>query len=136
MNSKKGYSLIEIIIGIAIIIIFMIGTHSLINASYDRYRLILQRNEAIDFAIREMETVLQSEEVYVSDIGHIAYYMQSGEQEIQNRNSGYMTSRVKIEKVKENNDKVFLVTVNVEFSTALNDDKKHNIKLQSLKVVE
>ena len=125
MKAKKGYSLIEIIIGLAIIIIFMIGTLSLINASYDRYRLILQRNEAMDFAIREMEEVLQSGDALVSDVGHT---------------ENNMTSRVTIEKIRNGNrvyqDKVFKVTVKVEFSTALNDSKKYNITLQSLKVVK
>ena len=125
MKDKKGYSLIEIAIGIAIIIIFIVGTSSLINASYDRYRLILQRNEAMEFAVREMENVLQSGEINIFDYGH---------------NENNMQSRVKIEKVKKDNivysDKVFLVTVDVDYSRALNDEKKYNIQLKSLKVVE
>ncbi|MBQ9314760.1 MAG: prepilin-type N-terminal cleavage/methylation domain-containing protein [Clostridia bacterium] len=125
MKTNKGYSLIEIVIGLAIIVIFLIATNSLVNASYDRYRLILQRNEAMDFAIREMEEILQSGETGVMDFGHT---------------ENNMVSRVKVEKIKNGttlyNDKVFLVTVNVEFTKAPNDNQKYNIELKSLKVVE
>jgi len=125
MKRKEGYSLIEIVIGLVIIIIFLIGTNSLINASYDRYRLVFQRNQALEFAIREMEEVLQSGDIEIMDVGH---------------NENNMEARVTIEKVKDGDkiyqDKVFLVTVNVEFSKAPSDNNKYNIMLQSLKVVE
>ena len=85
---QKGYSLIEIVIGLAIILIFLVATGSLVNAAFTNYRLIMQRNEAMAFAISEMENVLTADTVEVSDVGHT------------DRN---MTSRVKIEKVKNNN---------------------------------
>lgn len=125
MNSKKGYSLIEIAIGLAIITVFLLCTGSLINASYTNYRLILQRNDALEFAIREMENVLQEDEVTVTDYGFT-------------QNS--MDARITIEKIKDGqkvyDDKVFLVTVNIEYSKTPTSEEVYNLKLQSLKVVE
>lgn len=125
LKSKKGYSLIEIAIGLAVITIFLACTGSLINASFTNYRLLLQRNEALDFAIREMETTLQSEETIIGDVGFF-------------ENS--MNARVKVEKVKNGNkvydDKVFLVTVNVEYKRTPNSTEKYNVELKSLKIVK
>lgn len=125
MKSPKGYSLIEIVIGLAIITIFLVCTGSLINASFTNYRLILQRNEALDLAIREMEAVLQADTVTLGDVGYTENSMQS---------------RVTVENIVDGNkvytDKVFLVTVNVEYSKTPKSEEKYNIKLQSLKVVE
>ena len=51
-----------------------------------------------------------------------------------------MDSRVIIEPVKdsdnEESDKVFLVTVNVEYSKTPQSQEKYNIELQSLKVIK
>lgn len=125
LKSNKGYSLIEIAIGLAVITIFLACTGSLINASFTNYRLLLQRNEALDFAIREMENVLQSKETIIGDVGFL-------------ENS--MKARVKVEKVKNGNkvydDKVFLVTVNVEYSRTPTSTDKYNVELKSLKIVK
>ena len=125
MNSNKGYSLIEIAIGLAIITIFLLCTGSLINASFTNFRLILQRNEALDFAIQEMESILQADEVNVTDYGF-------------SKNS--MNTRIKVEKIRDGNkvydDKVFKVTVNVEYSKTPQSKEKYNIELQSLKVMK
>lgn len=141
MKSHKGYSLVEIVIGLAIILIFLYATGSLINASYTNYRLVLQRNEAMDFAISEMEKILgesgdkiikdyltdevDKSNVIISDVGYT-------------KNS--MEARVKIEKVineqKIYGDKVFIVTVNVSYSRTANDTKKYDLELQSLKVIK
>lgn len=124
MKSNSGYSLIEIAIGLAIITIFLLCTGSLVNASFTNYRLILQRNEALEFAINEMENVLQSDEVSVSDFGFT-------------RN--YMDARITIENVKNGSkiyDNVFIVTVNVAYSKTPQGEKEYSIELQSLKVIE
>lgn len=142
MESQKGYSLVEIVIGLAIILIFIYSTGSLINASYTNYRLVLQRNEAMDFAINEMEKMLgesgdkiiedymgkyseDSSNVVISDVGYT-------------KNS--MEARTRIEKVKSGqkiyDDKVFIVSVNVSYSRTANDTKKYNLQLQSLKVIK
>ena len=87
--------------------------------------MILQRNEALDFALKEIETVLQADEVEVSDYGY-------------SQNS--MNARITIENVKDGNkvydDKVFLVTVNVEYKKTPQSEEKHNVELKTLKVVK
>lgn len=125
LKSNKGYSLIEIAIGLAVITIFLACTGSLINASFTNYRLLLQRNEALDFAIKEMENVLQSGETILGDVGF-------------EENS--MNARVKVEKVKNGNkvydDKVFLVTVNVKYKRTPKSKEEYNVELKSLKIVK
>ncbi len=125
MNSKKGYSLIEIAVGLVIIVIFLFCTGSLINASFTNYRLVLQRSEALDMAIEEMENVLQSDDVTLGNVGH---------------ETDTMKSRVTIEKIKDGNkvydDKIYLVTVRVEYSKTPRSAQKNSIELQSLKVMK
>ena len=142
MKSHKGYSLVEIVIGLAIILIFLFATGSLINASYTNYRLVLQRNEAMDFAISEMESVLgESGDKIISD------YLEKNSKDSSNTvisDVGYtknsMEARVRIEKVKNEekiyDDKVFIVSVNVSYSRMANDTKKYSLNLQSLKVIK
>lgn len=142
MKLQKGYSLIEIVIGLAIMMIFLFATGSLINASYTNYRLVLQRNEAMDFAINEIESVLgESGDKIIAD------YMTKEDNKSSNTvisDVGYvknaMEARVKIEKIKKENviydDKVFLVTVNVSYSKTANDPQKYALKLQTLKVIK
>ena len=133
MKSKKGYSLIEIAVGIAIITIFLLCTGSLVNASFTNYRMVVQRNEAMGLAIREMENVLQnglSEEAKA--------ILQDGA----NTNYEYvitenaMTVTVDIDKITSGalvyDDTVFKVTVNVEYSKTENGTQKYNLELQSL----
>lgn len=68
---------------------------------------------------------MQSDEVEVSDYGY-------------SQNS--MNARITIENVKDGNkvydDKVFLVTVNVEYKKTPQSEEKYNIELKSLKVVK
>ena len=133
MRSKKGYSLIEIAVGIAIITIFLLCTGSLVNASFTNYRMVVQRNEAMGLAIREMENILQnglSEEAKAT--------LQDGA----NTNYEYVTTEnamtvtVNIDKIasegKIYDDTVFKATVNVEYSKTENGTQKYNLELQSL----
>ena len=135
MKSNKGYSLIEIAVGLIIIAIFLVCTGSLIAGSFNNYRLVLQRNEALDVAIKEMEEILQSDNLKIVDDrttiekGEIGY-----------NDNGAMNAKVTIEKIKNGNkvydDKVFLVTVDVEYSRTPTSEQKYNVTLQSLKVME
>lgn len=126
MRQQKGYSLIEIVIGLAIITIFLLCTGSLINASYTNYRLIAQRDRALDLAIKYMEEALQNDEIEESETGHV--------------DDTYETT-VEIKKVKDESsskiyEKAFIVTVNVEYKKTPKDTRKYNLELQSLKIVD
>ena len=60
-KSNKGYSLVEIGVGIIILVIFLFFSVGLINGCYTNYRRIRQRNLAIDRAVFHIETLLQSD---------------------------------------------------------------------------
>lgn len=61
LNSNKGYSLIEIGIGILILTAFLICSMALFNGCYNTYRMIQQRNIAINQAVTSMEALLQKD---------------------------------------------------------------------------
>lgn len=61
LKSKKGYSLIEIGIGVLILTVFLICSMALFNGCYNTYRMIQQRNLAINQAVTSMEALLQTD---------------------------------------------------------------------------
>lgn len=60
LKSKKGYSLIEIGVGVLILTVFLICSAALFNGCYNTYRMIQQRNLAIEKAVSNMELLLQT----------------------------------------------------------------------------
>ena len=61
LKSKKGYSLIEIGVGILILTVFLICSVALFNGCYNTYRMIQQRNLAVNLAVSNMEDLLQTD---------------------------------------------------------------------------
>lgn len=122
MSSNKGYSLIEIAIGLSLFTIFLVCTGSLINASYTNYRLILQRNEALDYAIAQMEGVLSSGEVSLGTIT-TTYNNMEGETKIENVKDGTTTY-----------ENVYTVTVDVKYKRTPKSTDEYHLQLKSLKV--
>lgn len=61
MKSQKGYSLVEIGVGILILTVFLVCSVALFNGCYSTYRMIQQRNIATDYAITAMEEMLQTD---------------------------------------------------------------------------
>ncbi len=61
LKSNKGYSLIEIGVGILILTIFLIVSIGLFNGCYSNYRRIKQRNIAISRAVYYIENMLQTD---------------------------------------------------------------------------
>lgn len=61
LKSNKGYSLIEIGVGILILTVFLLISIGLFNGCYNNYRRIKQRNIATDRAIYYMENMLQTD---------------------------------------------------------------------------
>ncbi len=68
MNFKnnKGYSLVEIGVGILILTIFLLFSVGLINGCYTNYRRIKQRNLAVNRAIYHTESLLQRDKNLLS----------------------------------------------------------------------
>lgn len=126
MKSQKGYSLIELAIGLSLFTIFLVCTGSLINASYTNYRLIAQRNEALDYAIAQMEGILAQDKIDASTIGtpiSTSYNNMDGEVLIKNADG-----------TTEYTDKVFLVTVDVKYKRTPKSTDEYHLQLKSLKV--
>lgn len=124
MNLKKGYSLIEIVIGIAIITIFLLCTGSMINASYDNYRMVVQRNNAMEFAIDEMEEIQKSHEIKAGSYDRVAENM---------------LAKINIENVKSDikeYEDIYVVTIKVEYTKTEKSTEKFYLELKSLKIVD
>ena len=60
-KSNKGYSLVEIGVGIIILTVFLLVSIGLFNGAYTNYRRIKQKNGAINFAVLQIESMLQSD---------------------------------------------------------------------------
>lgn len=58
-KSQKGYSLIEIGVGIIIITVYLASSTALFNGCFNTYRAIQQRNYVINYAISNVEKMLQ-----------------------------------------------------------------------------
>lgn len=61
MKNQKGYSMIEIGVGLLIIAIFSIFSVALFNGCYNNHNVIKRTNIALSHAINEMETILQKD---------------------------------------------------------------------------
>ena len=59
LKSNKGYSLIEIGVGILILTVFLIVSLGMFNGAYNNYRRIKQRNIAVNTAVTQIENMLQ-----------------------------------------------------------------------------
>ncbi len=59
LKSNRGYSLIEIGVGIIVITVFLLFSIGLFNGCYNNYRRIKARNLAMDRAIYHLESMLQ-----------------------------------------------------------------------------
>ena len=73
LKSKKGYSLIEIAVGILILTVFLICSSALFNGAYNTYRMIQQRNIATNLAVRTMEELLQTDSNILTGFFEEAY---------------------------------------------------------------
>ncbi|MBR6252790.1 MAG: hypothetical protein IKR04_03015 [Clostridia bacterium] len=61
LKSNKGYSLVEIGVGIIILTIFLIVSLGMFNGAYNNYRRLKQRNSAVNTAVIQIENMLQTD---------------------------------------------------------------------------
>ena len=61
LRSQKGYSLIEIGVGLLILVVFLWCSRALFNGCYNTYRMIQQRNIATNYAVAAIEDILQTD---------------------------------------------------------------------------
>lgn len=61
LKSQKGYSLIEIGVGIIIITVLLACSTSLFNGCFNIYRAVQQRNYVVSHAVSNLERLLQTD---------------------------------------------------------------------------
>ncbi len=61
LKSQKGYSLLEVGVGLIIIVIFMYYSVTMLRGTYNTYRLIEQRNMIMSYLIKSVENELLDE---------------------------------------------------------------------------
>lgn len=115
LNSKSGYSLIEIAIALVIVAIFMTSSITLLSASNENYRMIEQRNIALSYAIKTIEAMqLSSAAISIDEIKNNALIENNMEivTEIEN---------IPPKNGKDYGDKIQIITANVLYHTKSND---------------
>lgn len=145
LKSQKGYSLLEIGVGLILITIFMICGVTMLRGTYNTYRYIEQQNTVMNYLVRAVErelldnanftitdnpadTVVQedtnSRKVTVTDIKKHNLIITTTVEILPARNGkSYVNSSVKT------------VTANAEFFTKKNDQSSRRVlTLKTLKI--
>ncbi len=148
LNSQKGYSLIEVGVGLVLITIFLICGVTMLKGTYNTYRLIEKKNIAMSYLIKGTENALITGTIIpITDdaSGTVTEIKEENGQRIKtsttNLSTYNMTLITKIETLPSKNgkdyidSKVKLVTSTVEFYlNANNPDSKRTMVLKTLKV--
>lgn len=145
LKSQKGYSLVEIGVGLVIIAIFMICGVTLVDGTLNTYRLVEQKNMAMTYLVKAME-------IELLDLEHFAI---TEDPDDTVRSTDYSGNRIattaiphtdivittKIENLPSKNgtsyetSRVKLLTGNAEFYIRKNDESsKRVLTLKTLKI--
>lgn len=161
IKNNRGYSLIEIGIGLLIITIFSIFSLALFNGCYNNHHVIQQRNIALSHAINTMEKILQTQSLAAlgfednmlsrtsilqaaksatSEERLEGNYAVPEDEKIQLDNNMAVTTkyrRVPTTSANEAMDNTVLkVSVIVEYKVRVNDTQSRTIELESLKITK
>ncbi len=162
MKSQKGYSLIEIGVGLALIAIFTFCSSALFNGCYNNHRVIQQRNIAISYAIATIEDALQSdlnELGFTADMinrdsiletakitnqdlldeGNYAVPEDKVKGPSDDTNNMIITTKIRRlpgTKTQAMDSTVLKISVNVAYKIRVNDEEYRNISLEALKVTK
>lgn len=121
IKSQKGFSLIEIGVAIIVVTLFMGLNISLYNGAYNNYRIVLQRNRALAYAIEEIELNLNSQ--YVDVVAKV---------EPATKDNGNLSKNVTINEVVGANRKVKTITVTVGYKIKPKDVEEKKLVLQTV----
>lgn len=128
LKSNSGYSLMEIGIALIIVGIFMTISVSLLSGSNENYRIIEQRNTALSYAIKVIESIqLNKNNDVISEI--ITEAKIKNNMDIQQPIIEKLPPKDGI----DYDDKVQIVTVNVNYRIKNNDEEK-TLTLKTLKI--
>lgn len=145
IKSQKGYSVLEIGVGLIIISIFMVCSVTMLKGTYENYRLVEQNNLAISYAIKgvERELLKGSRVIEITEDPLDTVETREGNKEISvtKIDANNMTLTTIVEPLPEKNgksyetSKVKLVTSSVEYYLKKNDEStKKILELQTLKI--
>ena len=117
LKSQKGYSLLEIGVGLVIIVVFMYYSVTMLKATYNTYRYVEQRNIVMGYLIKSIENALLDQiEMPITDDPTIEVLPTKD-------GKSYLNSPVK------------LVTSEAEYYTRTSDPtSKRTMTLQTLKI--
>lgn len=150
-KSQKGFSLVEVGVGLVIIVIFMVVGITMLRGTYSTYRVIEQKNIALNYLIKAVERELvdgAAIQITDNDAANITTTeMTENGQRIKistvniNVNDMVLTTRVETLPPKDGinyeNSKVKLVTATIEYYIRSNDESsRRELELQTLKVEE
>ena len=161
IKQNKGYSLLEIGIGLLIITVFTTFSLGLFNGCHNNYRVIQQRNIALSHAISKMEYILQTNDFsklgFESDmISRNGILSAARDASPSDRMQGYyavpvdslddiennMKLRVSYRRIPTSNSNeamdntVLKVTVQVDYKVRVNDTEYRNLKLEAVKLTK
>ena len=145
LKSQRGYSLLEIGVGLILITIFMICGVTMLKGTYNTYRYIEQRSLAMGYLVKSIEKELlenaafeitdnpadtivqentQSRKVKVTSVPKHNFKITTTLQDLPSKNGvSYANSRVK------------LLTSNIEFYIRKDDESSRRVlTLQTLKI--
>ena len=151
LRSQKGYSLLEIGVGLIIIVVFMYYSVTMLKATYNTYRLVEQKNVIMTYLIKSVENELldEIEMPITSDPNNTRIFENTPQKKIFETivpaGSDLITTNTVITTTVEilptrggktyNDSKVKLVTSTAEFYIRNSDPtSKRTMTLQTLKI--
>jgi type II secretory pathway pseudopilin PulG len=164
LKSNRGYSLVEIGVAIIVITVFSAINLALYNSTYANYRVVDQRNIALNYAVSKMEEALQKdiieydiepfdaeniieqynadeltlEEIQSDDFATVYTEEIAPSEENHNMRITTKLSRIPItnnmHKFYGFGDTVLKITVSVEYRLKANDAEWKSIVFESLRV--
>lgn len=145
LNSQKGYSLIEVGVGLILITIFMVCGATMLRGTYSTYRYIEQRNMVMAYLIKaiEIETIGNDSLSITQNPANTVVKEDTIQRTV--KETVIPGTTIKITTTLETlenkdgksylNSKVKLLTANAEFYIRKNDEtSKKNLMLKTLRV--
>ena len=145
LKSQKGYSLIEVGVGLVIITIFMICGVTMLRGTYSTYRLVEQKNMAMSYLIKSIEReLIEGEEINITENPADTVIEENSEYRkvvVTNIPASNMKLTTVLEILPSKNGKSYedsqvkLLTSTIEFYIRKNDESsKRELTLQTLKI--
>ena len=145
-KSQKGYSLLEVGVGLVIITIFMVCGVTMLKGTYNTYRVVEQKNIALSYLLRGTEKeLLDSDAINVTDDPNNTIVTEdtpSRKVIVTEIKANNMKLTTVVEPLPPKNginysdSEVKLLTSTIEFYIRNNSDEssKRELKLQTLKI--